>query len=234
MVFPPSPKAHCDGRITTHEHQADATRRPARHIRAETLAYFKREHGTFTLPVQPKSAQLRAVRPDMVRRLDIPPQLINPIGSKSHLHDGVAIQASGSDARPRAASRCSQRSSGEPFQHPIPAVAADDDFGGFPGIREIVCRISEMLPPQVQQRLQRTSTVPRTERLIPQARRTVIAPEGPVKLVSYFSFPVTVKWNSIFHGLRVEHIEELGGVEYRALSALMWIIPAVSHGCCRN
>ena len=57
----------------------------------------------------------------------------------------------------------------------------------------------------------------------------MITPEGPVRLVSYFSFPVTVKRNSIFHGLREEHIEELGGVEYRALSALIWIIPAVSR-----
>ncbi|PIL35135.1 transporter [Ganoderma sinense ZZ0214-1] len=216
-------------RTSTRQTQHD-TPPYVRHIR-ETLARFKRERDpSDTLPAQPKPARLRTVRPDMVRRLDIPPQPINPMGSQTHLEDGVVIEASGSDARPRAASRCSHRATGEPLQRPIPPAAADDDFGGFPGIQEIARHISQRLPPQLQQRLQRTLTMPRTETLVPQARRTVITPEGPVKLVSYFSFPVTVKRNSLFHGLKEEHIEELGGVEYRALSALMWIIPAYYIG----
>ncbi|KAI1788852.1 TrkH-domain-containing protein [Ganoderma leucocontextum] len=199
-----------------------------RHIR-ETLARFNREH-EHASPTQPSPARLRSVRPDMVRRLDIPPRLINPMGSQAHSEDDIVIEVSGSDVRTHAPSRCSQRSTAASHQHPITAAAADDDFGGFPGIREILCRISERLPPQFQQGLQRTLTMPRTETLVPQARRTVIAPEGPVKSVSYFSFPVTVKRNSMFYGLREEQIGELGGVEYRALSALVWIIPAYYIG----
>ena len=200
-----------------------------RHNR-ETLARFKHERNPSTLPTQRNPAQLRRVQADMVRRLDVPPHLINPMGSQTHLDDGIVIEASGNDARPRAASPFSQ---GESPQHSIPTTPADDDFGGFPGIREIFRRISEKLPPRFQRRLQKTLTVPRTETFLPQARHTVIMPEGPVRLVSYFSFPVTVKRNSTFHGLREEHIEELGGVEYRALSALMWIIPAVRQRRCR-
>ena len=215
-------------RTSTRQMQHD-TPPYVRHIR-ETLARFKREHDpSNSLPAQPKPSRLRTVRPDMVRRLDIPLQPITPMGSHSHPDDGVVIEASGSDARPFAVSRSSQRAPDGPLQHPIPPVAADDDFGGFPGIQEVVRHISERLPPHYQHRLQRTLTVPRTETLLPQARHTVITPEGPVRLVSYFSFPVTVKRNSIFHGLKEEHIEELGGVEYRALSALIWIIPAVSR-----
>lgn len=37
----------------------------------------------------------------------------------------------------------------------------------------------------------------------------------------------------MFHSLTHEQLEELGGVEYRALSALLWIVAGVSCFFCQ-
>ncbi len=52
--------------------------------------------------------------------------------------------------------------------------------------------------------------------------------DPPSAPVSYVSFPPIVGRNSMFHLLTEEQLEELGGVEYRALTALLWIIAFVS------
>ncbi len=44
------------------------------------------------------------------------------------------------------------------------------------------------------------------------------------KEVPYISFDAFVGRNSLFHGLTNEQHDELGGVEYRALRALFWIV----------
>lgn len=51
--------------------------------------------------------------------------------------------------------------------------------------------------------------------------------DPPSVPVSYVSFPPIVGRNSMFHLLTEEQLEELGGVEYRALTALLWIIAFV-------
>lgn len=48
--------------------------------------------------------------------------------------------------------------------------------------------------------------------------------DPPSAPVSYVSFPPIIGRNSMFHLLTEEQLEELGGVEYRALTALLWII----------
>ena len=45
--------------------------------------------------------------------------------------------------------------------------------------------------------------------------------------VPYISFDAIIGRNSVFHELTNEQLEELGGVEYRALNALMWLVPLV-------
>jgi hypothetical protein len=50
----------------------------------------------------------------------------------------------------------------------------------------------------------------------------------PEKEVAYISFAAVVGRNSRFEGLTEEQMEELGGVEYRALRVLLWIVIGVS------
>jgi hypothetical protein len=47
------------------------------------------------------------------------------------------------------------------------------------------------------------------------------------KVVPYISFDAVVGRNSTFHLLTNEQLEELGGVEYRALNALLFIVGGV-------
>ena len=162
------------------------------------------------------------IRPEMVRRLDIAPHLIDPMGSQAPTFPSERMaESTGIDTLSRAASRRSLRSSVV-----APPPTTEDDFGGFPGPEQLLSRILSKLSPRFKHRLKRTLTVPRTETLIPRSGGAVIAPDGPVKPVPYLSFSAVVR-NSTFHGLTEENIEELGGVEYRALSALLWVIPLV-------
>jgi hypothetical protein len=46
--------------------------------------------------------------------------------------------------------------------------------------------------------------------------------------VQYVSFDAIVGRNSVFHMLTVDEMDELGGVEWRALNALLWIVGFVS------
>ena len=54
------------------------------------------------------------------------------------------------------------------------------------------------------------------------------APTG-ARVVPYVSFDAIVGRNSTFHRLNSEQRDELGGIEYRALKALLWIVGAVSN-----
>ena len=47
------------------------------------------------------------------------------------------------------------------------------------------------------------------------------------KPVSYISFEAVVGRNSTFRMLTRGQMEEIGGIEYRALNTLVWIIPIV-------
>ncbi|TFK50964.1 TrkH-domain-containing protein [Heliocybe sulcata] len=93
-------------------------------------------------------------------------------------------------------------------------------FGGFPMPHEILSRMFRYFFPQVQQKLQRTMTMPMTTTIASQRGEV---PAG-VKPVPYISFDAIVGRNSAFYELTNEQLEELGGVEYRALNALLWIV----------
>jgi hypothetical protein len=47
------------------------------------------------------------------------------------------------------------------------------------------------------------------------------------RAVPYISFDAVVGHNSSFEELTEEQLEELGGVEFRALNALLWIVGIV-------
>ena len=52
------------------------------------------------------------------------------------------------------------------------------------------------------------------------------------RAVPYISFDAVVGHNSSFEELTEEQLEELGGVEFRALNALLWIVGIVGSSAC--
>lgn len=105
----------------------------------------------------------------------------------------------------------------------VPKSYKHRDFGGFPMPWEVFGRLIDRLFPKLKRRLTRTVTIPATMSLVSQHNE--VPPGG--KAVPYISFNATVGRNSAFQHLSHEEMEELGGVEYRALNALLWIIGVV-------
>ncbi|KAH9855968.1 cation transport protein-domain-containing protein [Lenzites betulinus] len=99
-------------------------------------------------------------------------------------------------------------------------------FGGFPMPHELISRLFGRAFPSLERKLTRTITIPRT-RTIASERGTV--PPG-TRAVPYISFEAVVGRNSVFQSLTREQLEELGGVEYRALTALLWIVATYHIG----
>ncbi|OJA08528.1 hypothetical protein AZE42_02448 [Rhizopogon vesiculosus] len=113
-------------------------------------------------------------------------------------------------------------------------------FGGFPMPHKLLGMLFGWLFPGIKNRLKRTMTIPVTTTLTggglgrtmsgaasEHGRSTrggsISAAEG-AKPVTYISFDAIVGRNSAFHLLTNEQLEELGGVEYRALNALLWLV----------
>jgi len=87
----------------------------------------------------------------------------------------------------------------------------------------IVRNIIGALFPGVKHRVVRTMTVPATVSIAPS--RPDASPES--KQVPYISFEALVGRNSAFQLLTTDQLDEIGGVEYRALNALLWIVLTV-------
>lgn len=106
-------------------------------------------------------------------------------------------------------------------------------FGGFPGPEELITRMSRKLLPGLHRNLRQTFTMPRTATLVPQDGGShEVDATGQITRVPYLSFIADVKRNSRFHDLTEEQLLELGGVEYRALNTLLWVVPLVSLFTC--
>ncbi|THH33045.1 hypothetical protein EUX98_g1121 [Antrodiella citrinella] len=98
-------------------------------------------------------------------------------------------------------------------------------LGGFPMPHEIISSLFRRFFPKLERQLTRTITIPRTQ--------TITSHNGAApgaKAVSYISFEAIVGRNSTFHKLTQDQLEELGGVEYRSLTALLWIVGAYHIG----
>ncbi|KIK67556.1 hypothetical protein GYMLUDRAFT_257413 [Collybiopsis luxurians FD-317 M1] len=100
-------------------------------------------------------------------------------------------------------------------------------FGGFPMPHEIIQKLFEKFFPQFRRKITRTITIPATTTIASQ--RGDNFPPG-AKIVPYISFEAVVGRNSAFPLLTDEQLEELGGVEYRALNALLWIVAGYHIG----
>lgn len=98
-------------------------------------------------------------------------------------------------------------------------------LGGFPTPLEIAGLAIKKAMPGVQERFQRTMTMPRTSTFT-SVRSGGGLTDGGSKTAPYLSFDATVTGNSRFHALTEAQRDELGGVEYRALDLLAKLIPA--------
>ncbi|KAG6850861.1 hypothetical protein H0H93_007479 [Arthromyces matolae] len=133
-----------------------------------------------------------------------------------------AVMADQRSLRSRRASFSSQGAA-----RGLPKSSKHSEFGGFPMPWTIIGGLFSRLFPKIQRRLTRTVTIPATMSYVSQHNTAV--PPGGGKAVSYISFNATVGRNSAFQGLTHEEMDELGGVEYRALNALLWIIGGSSR-----
>ncbi|CAE6533332.1 unnamed protein product [Rhizoctonia solani] len=98
---------------------------------------------------------------------------------------------------------------------PAQVPSHQSGYGGFPMPHELAGRAIKRYFPQ-------TLTMTRT--------LTMGSVGGEPRQVPYITFDAIVGRNSQFHDLSQEEQEELGGVEYRALGALLWIVAAYHIG----
>ncbi|WWC86168.1 uncharacterized protein L201_001041 [Kwoniella dendrophila CBS 6074] len=103
-------------------------------------------------------------------------------------------------------------------------------FGGFPTPFEIGKKVFRKAFPEASNNLTKsltmakTMTIPRTNTTIGKGSVAAASGIGTEKEVPYISFSATVGRNSMFHSLTAEQMDELGGVEYRALRVLLYIV----------
>ena len=110
---------------------------------------------------------------------------------------------------------------------------------------ELLGMLFGWLFPGLKNKLKRTTTIPVTTTLTstrlgqtasgaacelgrPARGGSISATDGS-KHVTYISFDAVVGRNSAFRLSTNEQLEELGGIEYRALNALLWLVAGVSE-----
>ncbi|GAA5828114.1 hypothetical protein JCM11251_002595 [Rhodosporidiobolus azoricus] len=126
---------------------------------------------------------------------------------------------------------------------PIEQSAMHTGFGGFPNPLVAAASLAKSKLPALRGVVERNMTMPRTTTIMSthshhglgggtgtgigeQTGGVKTGAAGIVKPVTYISFDAVVGRNSKFHGLTTAQQEELGGVEYRALTVLLRIVPA--------
>ena len=112
--------------------------------------------------------------------------------------------------------------------HPIASRQPDprlSGFGGFPTPLQLVKRLIGRVAPKASRILTRSFTVPRSNTIT--GRGTISEDGGQGREVPYISFSAVVGRNSRFTALTDEQKDELGGVEYRALRVLLYIVIGV-------
>lgn len=169
------------------------------------------------------------IRPDMVRRVDTAPQRINPTGIPAlavdvsdggRTHSGRQHVQDSEDRMPRTQTRVTITDQ----PHVVRPLAG---FGGFPGPQDLVSRLLRRMFPRFYRNVQRTLTMPRTQTFVPHDSVDPGSASDSLRQVPYFSFKAVVGRNSVFLNLTEEQMNELGGVEYRALNTLLWVAPLV-------
>lgn len=113
------------------------------------------------------------------------------------------------------------------YTHRSSVPAARRGLGGFPMPHEIISSIIHKFFPNLERRIRRTVTIPVSQTLTSQRIEGGQQAAGS-RPVPYISFNALVGRNSTFHDLSHEQIEELCGIEFKALNCLVWIVPCVS------
>ncbi|THV06206.1 hypothetical protein K435DRAFT_773402 [Dendrothele bispora CBS 962.96] len=149
-------------------------------------------------------------------------------GSAIEVEDRRSTHRMSSATRPPLAVHLTTHTSHTHNTYKSARRAKHSGFGGFPMPHEIVHSIFKRFFPGVRRELSRTATIPRTTTIVSQHGDTI--PPPGVKVVPYITFDAVVGRNSVFPELTDEQIEELGGVEYRALNALLWIVAGYHIG----
>ena len=98
------------------------------------------------------------------------------------------------------------------------------DMGGFPMPWTIIGSLFAKVFPGLKRKITRTVTMPVTMSLTPGREN-----KPGSKYAPYLSFEARVGPNSTFRLLTSDQLDEIGGVEYRALNALLCIVAGVNH-----
>ena len=98
------------------------------------------------------------------------------------------------------------------------------DMGGFPMPWTIIGSLFAKVFPGLKRKITRTVTMPVTMSLTPGHEN-----KPGSKYAPYLSFEARVGPNSTFRLLTSDQLDEIGGVEYRALNALLCIVAGVNH-----
>ncbi|KAI0036137.1 cation transport protein-domain-containing protein [Vararia minispora EC-137] len=167
-----------------------------------------------------------APEPLRPRRTSVAPSMRRaPTVPNSHDPQGLYRLSSRSSSQGPGNIRQSSIYPAPTYQSNTPSIHRG--FGFFPLPHKIFGGLMDRVFPSLKHRITRTLTMPRTQTIVSQAT----APAGGgVRLVPYISFDAIVGRNSVFQHLTHEQLEELGGVEYKGLTALLWLIPLYTLG----
>ena len=103
-------------------------------------------------------------------------------------------------------------------------------LGGFPMPHEIISSAIHRFFPNLGHNIKRTITIPVSQTLTSQHQVEGGQHVAGSRPVNYITFNALVGRNSTFRDLNREQIEELCGIEFKALNCLMWIVPGVCFG----
>lgn len=157
-----------------------------------------------------------AAAPPATTRSDMPPR-------RTTFRDWEPTRDDDADGDDDGASHRRRRSG----LHRAPAAALhrsmtkniDSGLGQFPSVLDLVTSLLEMT------RIKRRLEVPTLRTVRTMQTKAPDDDDTGGKLVPYLTFDALVSGNSHFNDLTAEERSELGGVEYRALNLLAWLLP---------
>jgi Trk/Ktr/HKT type cation transporter len=135
------------------------------------------------------------------------------------------------ETRPRSSTSISNHSRTIASQYPHHLVGSKyEGFGGFPGITAFVKSTMQRILPKTFHMLVLKLKIPHTRTLFGKHSQVPRVVKAKWQKASWLKFDeLVVGRNSLFHTNRLtdEQLEEIGGVEYRALRLLSYLVAFV-------